>query len=227
LACMAQEGNFQGYFYLLQRGPLSSSPTITLIREEEGNNARFLLLARCCASHSLNLIRLGQLRNYNHSFGKGEKVSGKDLARLLHFDDVDEESSAKLAIDFCRDAGLPVVEKGVVVGGKEMTELHVAMKTAPITIKEDAPIKRICNPGRRNDTFVFGSCLEDTSHQVNSLVNQLDECVIRENVDDWEDIQAGDAEIAGLSESNFKLEPRIDEDGVKILSSQVIRSLMQ
>lgn len=221
LACMAQEGNFQGYFHMLQKGPLSSSSTITLTREEEVNNARFLLLARCCASHSLNLIRLGQLRNYNHSFGKGEKVSGKDLARLLHFDDIDEESSAKLAIDFCRDAGLPVVEKGVVVGGEEMTELHVAFKTAPITIKEDAPIKRICNPGRRNDTFVFGSCLEDTSHQVNSLANQLDECFIGENVDDWEDIQAGDAE------SNFKLEARMDEDGVKILSCQVIRSLMK
>jgi hypothetical protein len=225
LACMAQEGNFQGYFHMLQSGPSSS---ITLTREEEVNNARFLLLARCCASHSLNLIRLGQLRNYNHSFGKGEKVSGKDLARLLHFDNVDEESSTKLAIDFCRDAGLPVVEKGVVVGGKEMTELHVAFKTAPITIKEDAPIKRMCNPGRRNDTFVFGSCLEDTSHQVNSLANQLDECVIRENVDDWEDIQAGDDQIAGLLlESNFNLEARMDEDGVKILSSQVIRSLMQ
>ena len=154
-------------------------------------------------------------------------MSGKDLARLLHFDDVDEESSAKLAIDFCRDAGLPVVEKRVVVGGDEMTELHVAFKTAPITIKEDAPIKRICNPGRRNDTFVFGSCLEDTSHQVNSLANQLDECVIGENVHDWEDIQAGDAEIAGFSDSNFKLEARMDEDGVKILSSKVIRSLMQ
>ena len=228
LACMAQEGNFQGYFHMLQRGPLSSSSTITLTREEEEvNNARFVLLARCCASHSLNLIRLGQLRNYNHSFGKGEKVSGKDLARLLHFDYVDEESSAKLAIDFCRDAGLPVVEKGVVVGGEERTELHVAFKTAPITIKEDAPIKRICNPGRRNDTFVFGSCLEDTSHQANSLANQLDECVIGENVDDWEDIQAGDAEITGLSESNFKLEARMDENGVKILSSQVIRSLMK
>ncbi|KAL7453873.1 hypothetical protein ACHAWC_008427 [Mediolabrus comicus] len=227
LACMAQEGNFQGYFHLLQSGPSSSSSSITLTREEEVNNARFLLLARCCASHSLNLIRLEQLRNYNHSFGKGEKVSGKDLARLLHFDDVDEESSAKLAIDFCRDAGLPVVEKRVVVGGDEMTELHVAFKTAPITIKEDAPIKRICNPGRRNDTFVFGSCLEDTSHQVNSLANQLDECVIGENVHDWEDIQAGDAEIAGFSDSNFKLEARMDEDGVKILSSKVIRSLMQ
>ena len=223
LACMAQEGNFQGYFHMLQRGPSSSSSSITLTREEEVNNARFVLLARCCASHSLNLIRLGQLRNYNHSFGKGEKVSGRDLARLLHFDDVDEESSAKLAIDFCRDAGLPVVEKGVLVAGEEMTELHVAMKSAPIDIKEDAPIKRVCNPGRRNDTFVFGSYLEDTSHHVNSLANQLDECIIRDNVDDWEDIHDGAAKIAGLSESNA----RMDEDGVKILSSKVIRSLMQ
>jgi len=230
LACLAQEGNFQGYFKLLRNGPSTavSSSTTTLTKEEEVDNARFLLLARCCASHSLNLVRLGQLRRYNHSFGKGEKISGKDLARLLHFDDDDDdgddERSAKLAIDFCRDAGLPIVEKD----GEESIELYVAMKSAPISISKDGPIKRMCNPGRRNDGFVFGSCLEDASRRVDLLTNQLKDCGIRQNVEDWEDnVEADDdAKSSCLSNKVVKIEARVDEDGVAIPSSEVIRTLM-
>ena len=233
LACLAQEGNFQGYLKLLQKGPslltaLSpSSSTTKLTKEEEVDNARFLLLARCCASHSLNLIRLGQLRRYNHSFGKGEKVSGKDLARLLHFDNDandDGSSRAKLAIDFCRDAGLPIVEKEGAI------ELHVAMKSAPISSSKDGPIKRMCNPGRRNDYFVFGSCLEDTSRRsVDLLTNQLNECGMQQNVEDWEDcVEANDdAKGSCLPNDNLvKIEARVDEDGVAIPSIQVIQTLM-
>lgn len=230
LACLAQEGNFQGYLKLLQKGPsttvLSSSSSTTLMKEEEVDNARFLLLARCCASHSLNLIRLGQLRRYNHSFGKNEKVSGKDLARLLRFDDIDDESGAKLAIDFCRDAGLPIVEKEV----EGSIELYVTMKSGPISISKDGPIKRMCNPGRRNDCFVFGSCLEDTSsRRVDSLTNQLNECVIQRIVENWEDNDVKDDNAkCPCSTSNLsKIEARIDQDGVAIPSSQVIRALVE
>eukprot|EP00985_Skeletonema_marinoi_P006406 scaffold2771_cov198-Skeletonema_marinoi.AAC.4 len=227
LACMAQEGNFQGYLKLLKKGPstvLSSSLTV-LTKEEEVDNARFLLLARCCASHSLNLIRLGQLRRYNHSFGKGEKVSGKDLARLLHFDDANDESSAKLAIDFCRDAGLPIVEKEC----EESVELYVAMKSAPISVTKDGPIKRMCNPGRRNDCFVFGSCLDDTSaRHVDLLTDQLNGCGIQQSAEDWEDnVEADDAESSCSSINAVTIEARIDEDGVAIPSSQVIRTLVE
>lgn len=228
MACMAQEGNSQGYFKLLQTGPSnvsSSSGTTALTSEEEVKNARFLLLARCCASHSLSLIRLGQLRRYNHSFGKGEKVSGKDLARLLHF------NTPNLAIDFCRDAGLPIVEKEG--SDDESIELYVAMKSVPISISQDESIKRMCNPGRRNDCFVFGSCMEDTTSRedVASLKNRLNSCGLREkDVEDWEeDIEADDdVKKSGLSNiSTSTIEARIDEDGVVIPSSQVIRTLMQ
>ncbi|KAL7493132.1 hypothetical protein ACHAWT_002237 [Skeletonema menzelii] len=227
LACLAQEGNFQGYLKLLQKGPstvLSSSST-ALSKEEEVDNARFLLLARCCASHSLNLIRLGQLRRYNHSFGKGEKVAGKDLAQLLHFRDTDSGSGAKLAIEFCRDSGLPIVEKTV----EESVELYVAMKSAPISVSKDGPIKSMCNPGRMNDCFVFGSCLEDTtSLRVDSLANQLNECVIQQRVEDWEDnVKYDDAEGSCSSINLFKIEARVDEDGVAIPSSQIIRALVE
>jgi len=227
LACLAQEGNFQGYLKLLKKGPstvLSSSLT-ALTKEEEVDNARFLLLARCCASHSLNLIRLGQLRRYNHSFGKGEKVSGKDLARLLYFDDANDESSAKLAIDFCRDAGLPIVEKEC----EESVELYVAMKSAPISVTKDGPIKRMCNPGRRNDCFVFGSCLDDTSsRRVDLLTDQLNGCGIQQSAEDWEDnVEADDAKSSCSSINAVTIEARIDEDGVVIPSSQVIRTLVE
>jgi len=227
LACLAQEGNFQGYLKLLKKGPstvLSSSLTV-LTKEEEVDNARFLLLARCCASHSLNLIRLGQLRRYNHSFGKGEKVSGKDLARLLHFDDANDDSSAKLAIDFCRDAGLHIVEKEC----EESVELYVAMKSAPISVTKDGPIKRMCNPGRRNDCFVFGSCLDDTSSRhVDLLTDQLNGCGIQQSAEDWEDnVEADDAKSSCSSINAVTIEARIDEDGVAIPSSQVIRTLVE
>jgi len=228
LACLAQEGNFVGYFKLLRKGPSTIVPSSTraVTKEEEVDNARFLLLARCCASHSLNLIRLGQLRRYNHSFAKGEKVSGKDLARLLHFDDDgDVESSSKLAIDFCRDAGLPIVERD----GDESIELFVAMKSAPISISKNGPIKRICNPGRRNDCFVFGSCLEDATRRVELLTSQLNDCGIQQTVEDWEvNVEAdNDAKSSCLPNHVVKIKARVDEDGVIIPSSQVLRTLME
>ena len=221
LACLAQEGNFQGYFKLLEKGPsvkMLSSNVFT--KEETASNARFLLLARCCASHSLNLIRLGQLRRYNNSFGKGEKVSGKDLARLLRINDKSGENSAKLAIDFCRDAGLPIVEKVV----DYSNELHVAMKSAPIKISKDGAIKRICNPGRVNDSFVFGSSFgDDISRRVDSLTDQLNECAI---VEDWE--ANSDADDGNLLSNHIdSMKARVDEDEVLIPSSQAIWALME
>ena len=84
LACMAQEGNYQRYFCLLEHGPTVSAGKKTKSSTAIAvNNARFLIMARCCASHSLNLIRLSSLRRYNHAFGKAEEVAGDDLARLL------------------------------------------------------------------------------------------------------------------------------------------------
>ncbi len=103
------------------------------------------------------------------------------------------------------------------------------MKSGPISISKDGPIKRMCNPGRRNDCFVFGSCLEDTSsRRVDSLTNQLNECVIEQSVENWEDnVKDVDAERS-CSPINFaKIEARIDEDGVAIPPSQIIRTLVE
>jgi len=45
----------------------------------------FLVLARCCLAPSLPFIRWKALESYNFSFGKGEAVSGLDIARLLGY----------------------------------------------------------------------------------------------------------------------------------------------
>ena len=106
----------------------------------------------------------------------------------------------------------------------------MAMKSAPISVSKDVSIKRMCNPGRRNDDFVFGSCLEDnSSRHVDSLTNQLNECVIQQNVENWEDNDVKDDNAKSpCSTSNLsKIEARIDEDGVVIPSSQVIRALVE
>jgi len=245
LACAAQEGNYQCYFTLLEKGPallLSSlaatSSDVTAADKEvvEKENARFLILARCCTSHSLNLVRLAQLRRYNIAFGKGEKVPAGDLSRLLRFsmdttpDGHDETSmeAKKKAIDFCSDAGLPIVKKE----GNEK-ELFVAMKSAPITIKGDEAIGRICNPGRMNDLFVFGQKFENGDGDVDSLARQLvQQCDIQEDVDDWEDRDGNNDDAMAYSKAErdgmvSTGTARNDEDGVFIPPSSVIKSLME
>ncbi|KAL9180846.1 hypothetical protein ACHAXT_011299 [Thalassiosira profunda] len=143
--------------------PASGEVTSSLMEDSgsgweatDASNARFLILARICASRTLNLVRVAQVSRYNRAFGKLEKVPGKDLARLLRFNanNEDEEStvSADRAINLCRDAGLPIVEKE----GRP-NELFVEMKSAPIKIAGEEAIRRICNAGRTDDLFVFGS----------------------------------------------------------------------
>ena len=86
LASAALNGNYQRYFALLESGPVALDISTTAFDyddESQTDHARFLILARCCASHSLNLVRLGQLRRYNHAFGKGEAVSAMDIAMML------------------------------------------------------------------------------------------------------------------------------------------------
>ena len=98
LACTAQEGNYRRYLSLLESGPTTSivttTTTTTKMVEEEAvvDQARFLILARCCISNSLNLIRLGQLRRYNFAYRKEERVSSLDIARLLHFTVCDDNN---------------------------------------------------------------------------------------------------------------------------------------
>jgi len=212
LACVAQEGNYQRYFNLLENGPKYSSFYTVDNELAHVSNARFLILARCCTSHSLNLVRLAQLRRYNHAFGKGEKVPAADLARLLRFNiDNDQKIGAQRAVKFCRGVGLPIIEKEV---GSDKA-LFVVMKSAPISVKEDETIRRICNPGRMNDKFVFGSKFE-IAGDVDSLTKQMEKkCGVQSS---WEDEEGSTCRLAIVH-------ARKDEDGVEIPSSNVLSIL--
>lgn len=221
LASMVQDGNYQRYFNLLERGPSLSTNQQYAVSED---NARFLILARCCCSHSLNLIRLSALRRYNHTYGKGEKVSGTDIARLLRWESDDEAESSQLAISFCRDAGLPIIESD----GENYVK--VVMKSAPLSIEGDEAIGRMCNPGRSNDMFVFGTQFEtpvtnEHGSDVTTLMNQIEKLDIEENVEVWEDRDATVDDAS--SAATFSIEARVDEDGVVIPASNVIWSLIQ
>lgn len=210
-ACAAQEGNYQRYFTLLEGGPVPSS-----VAEAEG--ARFLVLARCCASRTLNLVRVAQVRRYNHALRKGENVPAGDLARLLRFEDT--TAGAERAVDVCRDAGLPVVEKEGIQGQL------VAMKTAPIKIAGDEAVRRMCNPGRSNDWFVFGSKLVSNDDRVDSLANQLSQqCDVQDGVDDWEERETESTIVPNGSSVEYA-GARTDEDGVLIPSCKVTITLI-
>ena len=274
MACAAQEGNYQRYFSLLDSGPAADSADAGSPQDDgrpassmggaEGeeaaiDRARFLVLARCCASRSLNLMRLGQLRRYNQSFGKGEKVPALDMARLLRFtgddDDDDDGDATRGAIDFCCDAGLPIFEIG---GDGECQDDHknrttyVVMKSAPISVKGDDAVRRMCHPGRMNDAFVFGTRFVergDTSDDggnckngVESLSNEMSVMHLQQGdgsredfVDNWEDRdnimdeepkRTTLAGVATTRDFSSCCEARKDEDGVLIPPSNVLRNLI-
>jgi len=129
VAAAADQGNLIHIFRLLD----DTSPTVSAVYEH-----RWKVLARCCFVPAINVIRIGLVRRYNKSFGKLEKVPGEDLARLLCL------PSAESAVRFCSDIGLPTED------GK------ATMKAAPISITDKGAIKRMTNPGRAEDEFVFG-----------------------------------------------------------------------
>ena len=129
VAAAADQGNLIHIFRLL----VDTSHTVSAIYEH-----RWKVLARCCVVPAINVIRIGLVRRYNKSFGKLEKIPGEDLARLLCL------PSAESAVRVCSDIGLPTED------GK------VTMKAAPISITDKGAIKRMTNPGRAEDEFVFG-----------------------------------------------------------------------
>jgi len=175
-------------------------------------------------------------------------VPAGDLARLLRFcnnedddgdDDGDDEeaaAAAKRAVDFCVDAGLPIVEKE--------SKDFVLMKSAPIKVLGEEAIQRMCKPGRRmNDCFVFGSNFEDGNDDddddgVELLADLLlQQCDIQENTEDWEDRSWGDHHnVAQLKDSMDVMQnganiigrkARDCEDGVLIPPSNVLRNLIE
>lgn len=144
VAAAADQGNLIHIFRLLD----DTSATVSAVYEH-----RWKVLARCCFVPAINVIRIGLVRRYNKSFGKLEKVPGEDLARLLCL------PSAESAVRFCSDIGLPTED------GK------ATMKAAPISITDKGAIKRMTNPGRAEDEFVFGrQVLEQFSGVKKSLL---------------------------------------------------------
>mmetsp|Transcript_18150 Transcript_18150/g.35282 ORF Transcript_18150/g.35282 Transcript_18150/m.35282 type:complete len:810 (+) Transcript_18150:2-2431(+) len=232
LACMAQEGNYQRYFLLLEKGPDILSTSGCNHSNTASDRARFVILARCCASHSLNLVRLAALRRFNHAFGKGEYVSGSDLAHLLRFreDGNNNEQSAEKAITFCRDAGLPTVVKDDCGG---IVKSYVVLKSAPISISEEGPISRMCNPGRLNDGFVFGKIFRSFNPAgVEALVDRLEQCDIQD-VDSWEDrncenicVRSSKIRFDANKDRHCSHSGRLDEEGVMIPSAVVLWNLI-
>ena len=108
--------------------------------------------------------------------------------------------------------------------------LFVTMKSAPISVKGDESIQRICNPGRMNDIFVFGSKFEENrdNDDAESLTKQmLVQCDVQE---DWEDCDDEDLDATTNSTHGMKIsswsEARKDEDGVLIPSSNVLRNII-
>lgn len=219
LASAVQSGNYQRYFNLLRSGPgYETGKTHVAHANAMGtsDNARFLILARCCCSSSLNLIRLAKVRRYNHSFGKGEKVPAHNMARLLHFDQIEQSNDAsKNAVELCRDIGLPIVND-------DPGKCYITMKAAPISISGDDSIKRICNPGRNNDLFVFELEFRD---DVSLLVKRLKDINVDESIDDWEERDSND--IAANDDNSSKSTAcRVDDDHVLIPSCVLLSRLI-
>jgi hypothetical protein len=252
LACAAQEGNYQRYLYLLKSGPALVHAPAAAEEEAVVDQARFLILARCCMSNSINLIRLGQLRRYNFAYRKEEKVSLFDIARLLHFTtnnrgdkdyDEDEDYVIHCAIDFCRYSGLPIVDADIDVNDinkqettttkKSNMNCHVVMKSVPISVKGDNAIRMMCRPGRMNDSFVFGTRLvdykqqqqhwDDCSHGKEGVELLSNEVVVL-NLGERTD-NAIDQTTAAAAAAGCCY-ARKDEDGVLIPPSNVLRSLI-
>ena len=144
---------------------------------------------------------------------------------MLRFGTEDDEGLSS-AVEFCRDAGLPVVEKDVEEGCKNKASLFVVMKSGPISVKSDEAIRRMCIPGRLNDAFVFGYKLERNDDKVEMRLEQ--KCEIGGSVvDDWEDRDLNDNnDDQVIASVTRKIKSRLDEDEVSIPSSGVIRSLL-
>ncbi|GMH85416.1 hypothetical protein TrVE_jg327 [Triparma verrucosa] len=118
---------------------------------EEGNYRRFLkliteadpsdpwtYLMRFIMLQCLGNVRMTILKCSNKAYGKGEKVLGEEMARLLFMKD------GETAIKFAEEAGLSISED----------RRHVVMKVQPVL--EDKNLE--C---RRDDDFVFGDLKDE------------------------------------------------------------------
>jgi len=220
VANAAETGNFLKLLRLLAFEPVVNDINVSdrLVVSDELTNlnlpldqeSRWKILARCCMAQVLPIIRIGLLRIYNKSFGAKEMIACADLARLLHL------PNKEIALSFCKTSGLPTKSSSDKYGGNDE---YVIMKAAPISITGDESIKKMNNPGRNEDAFVFGSNA--------SLWLEVEGIVENEGVVVVEDL--GEEYVnGGGEEKEFwgNLKPRIDQDKVKILPSPIMWDLV-
>ena len=169
VAAAADQDNFIRMFRLLGSCDESADST--------SSDSSWSILSRCCLVPAINVVRIGLVRRYNKSFGKLEKISGDDLARLLWL------PSPSAAVQFCSDVGLPTEDDKIV------------MKAMPISITEKEAVKRMTNPGRNEDTFAFGKDM---------LVSwSLDGSDSRESIDSCRNKPSSLASAAGAAKSSL------------------------
>ena len=182
----------------------SSDESTTGTAEHFACSTEFAVLCRCCfAPGVVDILRFKALEQYNKVYMKGEKVSTKELARLLHFREA--EDAEDFAIQM---AGLTKLETDS--GGNDDSE--IVFKLGPV-VKSD----QLGSSGRRrqDDEFVFG-CLYNNSYWPCTQVNRKSQSTA------WDDMPALSSETGGPTVNGAANNvpeysgARIDMEGVPI-----------
>lgn len=191
---------------------------VMLRKLQDGNESQWRTLSRCCIAQVLPIIRIGLMRQYNKTFGKQEKVPGKDLQYLLHL------PSEDAAITFSEDIGLSITAS--VEGGLRDC---VIMKVAPISISEDS-VSRITNPGRSEDSFVFGRMewYKEWKELPSSAWDTEFDREKKESIGTMSSLQKALAKM-DISVKTEKSNPdiRVDGDGILIPPASILLGIIQ
>lgn len=118
---------------------------------DDGNrkDATFAVLCRSCMGPVMDMLRFQTLQQYNHSFGKGEKINTPEMARLLF---LESPTSAK---DFCQyRAGLTIQENPDTDNNSSSKDDNsvVVMKVGPAVFQET----KATADSQHRHAFVFG-----------------------------------------------------------------------
>lgn len=183
----------------------------------DDDESKWRILSRCCIAQVLPIIRIGLMRQYNKTFGKEEKVPGSDLQHLLHL------PSEDAAITFCENIGLSTIAS--IEGG---TRDCVVMKIAPISVSEDS-ISKITNPGRSEDSFVFGRMewYKEWKELPKSAWDTESDREEKESISSMSSLQKALAKM-DISVKTEKSKPdiRVDGDGILIPPASILRGFI-
>jgi hypothetical protein len=189
---------------------------LRMLHDDDGSKWR--ILSRCCIAQVLPIIRIGLMRQYNKSFAKEEKVTGKDLQHLLHL------PSEDIAITFCEDIGLSTTAS--IEGGIRDC---VIMKVSPISIAEDS-ISKVTNPGRSEDSFVFGTMewYKEWKELPKSAWDTESDREKKESIGTMTSLQMTLLKM-DISVKTEKSNPdiRVDGDGILIPPASILKDIIQ